>query len=132
MVQGSEFMAFVGTDPRTTVAVLLITSFNALAYNVVHYKMIAVSLHSRLCVLLIQTSLSLHVLMRRYLHADDISSHHDSHWGGEDHWIDGAVSSAARYDSDLIVRVVQDAADAAIRTCMTFGSRTICTLFRGR
>lgn len=41
--EGSDFRAFVGTDPRTTVAVLLITSFNALAYNVVHYKMIAMT-----------------------------------------------------------------------------------------
>ena len=30
------------SEPRTTVAVLLVTSCNALAYNVVHYKMIAV------------------------------------------------------------------------------------------
>jgi hypothetical protein len=42
VLQGAEFRRFSQVEPRTTVAILLVTSFNALAYNVVHYKMIAV------------------------------------------------------------------------------------------
>lgn len=41
-MQAAYFREFMLTDFRTGAAILLLTSINALAYNVVHYKMIAV------------------------------------------------------------------------------------------
>lgn len=102
MSQGPEFWHFMHAEPRTTVAVLLVTSCNALAYNVVHYKMIAVRCCWSCLPMLLQIASKRDSVIRHdakhrsLLAADHISRHHHGDWRSKDHWADGAVSSTPR------------------------------------